>query len=160
MSSVFGYIFLNAGGVVTRGINDFDSVGVEGDNKLDVGLEPICFLTVPGLNLGIRLFLSVAGDCDLANGEGALLLSTEGENGCGGGVRQLANVLRVTLGVKLDFDLCIKGLWGRELDDAKLSIEFADFSFWMSLFSGMGLGIFESQGMSGEGGAMTFSTAL
>jgi len=125
LSLVFGNIFLSAGGVTTRGMNDLDSAS--GDEIFGV-VDSGVFLCIDGENLGIKLFLSAAeydddilGAGDLASGDGALLLPTGGVLGwgggvpmsllCGGGVR-LELGARVNLfgeGSRLDFDLCITG---------------------------------------------------
>ena len=78
----------------------------------------------------------------------------------GGGVllRLGSNENLLGEGSRLDLDLCITGrelaglldLWER------LPVEVADFSLLTSGFSrGQGRGIFETQGVSGDGGAMT-----
>lgn len=60
---------------------------------------------------------------------------------------------------RLDFDLCIclseiTGLWALGLTE-RLPVEVAPFSRLTSGFSmGQGRGIFETQGVSGEGGHM------
>lgn len=54
----FGNIFLNAGGVTTRGIMDFDSArGEDTFGELD---DSGVFLWRDGENLGIKLFFSPA----------------------------------------------------------------------------------------------------
>ena len=63
--------------------------------------------------------------------------------------------LRSNGGVKFDLDRCICGLLAL-CAPAKLPVEVADFNLLTSGFSiGHGLGIFESHGMSGDGGAIT-----
>ena len=80
----------------------------------------------------------------------------------GGGLRGLLGglrtPLRLTEGVRLDFERCITaGLLGRPPPPPlpptteRLPVEVADFNRWTSGFS-TGLGILDSQGMSGEGG--------
>ena len=122
------------------------------------------------------------GDCDRARGEltrrtadpnGAP--SGGGVDGCGGGVpTSFLPTWRGLLaedvaflpcdGVRLDFDLCISpeedddgeelwwGLWDRFSE--RFPMDEADLSLCTLGFSGTktGLGILESQGMSGEGG--------
>ena len=80
MSAFFGYIFLRAGGVTTRGMRDLISAeeGDTGDCPVEEDCPPApalspascwdlatarldggwCFLPVEGLSFGIRLFLS------------------------------------------------------------------------------------------------------
>ena len=110
----------------------------------------------------------MTGAGDLARGEGALLLPTGGVLGWGGGVpmfRLTGGGVRLRLGSsenlfgdgsRLDLDLCITGrelaglldLWER------FPVEVADFSLLTSGFSmGQGRGIFDTHGVSGDGGA-------
>ena len=113
----------------------------------------------------------MTGAGDLARGEGARLLPTGGVLGWGGGVpmfRLTGGGVRLMLGSRenlfgdgsrLDLDLCITGselaglldLWER------FPVEVADFSLLTSGFSmgGQGRGILDTQGVSGDGGAMT-----
>ena len=83
---VLGNIFLRAGGVTTRGMNDL--LSARGEVGLEVfGVAPGVFLCIPGENFGIRLFLSadvvekeldMLGPGDLASGDGARLLPGAG----------------------------------------------------------------------------------
>ena len=94
-----GYIFRRAGGVCTLGIRDLISAE-EGETGPDDPAPPLdeigdlpgtlrdpgFFLCIPGLNCGIRLFLSVAGEWDRARGDETRLIPRGGVDGCGGGV--------------------------------------------------------------------------
>ena len=58
------------------------------------------------------------------------------------------------VGVMFDLDLWPNPMGLLDLFSMeRLPMEVADLSLWTSGFSGTGLGIFETQGVSGEGGA-------
>jgi hypothetical protein len=63
----------------------------------------------------------------------------------------------VTPWVRVDLDRCM-GAGLRDDPDSTLRfpVEVADLSLWMLGFSGTGLGIFDSHGKSGDGGACCF----
>ncbi len=131
LSSVFGYIFLSAGGVGALGINEdvFDVAGLFDLEVVEVVVEVFFFGT--GLSFGMRLLFSY-GDCDRWCGEETLRTPAGGVAGCGGGVPTsppLDDFLRPgELLLIVDFDLCIiTGLLGLDSMD-KFPMEFAFLS--------------------------------